>query len=101
MATKNNIRSIRMSDQVMEYIEAQQGDNFTAKFEAMILRCMWELPAKEEQIKKLDKEIAQKRKQLYDMSDQAGKLSSTIRQITSQAQSLEKAIAREVHSWEL
>ena len=64
MATKNNIRSIRMSDQVMEYIEAQQGDNFTAKFEAMILRCMWELPAKEEQIKKLDKEIAQKRKQL-------------------------------------
>lgn len=101
MAAKPNIRSIRISNQVMEYIDAQVGDNFSAKFEAMILRCMWELPAKEEQIKKLDKEIAQKRKQLYDMSDQAGKLSSTIKNLTAQAQCLEKAIAREVHSWEL
>lgn len=101
MATKPHIRSIRMSDQVMEYIDAQIGDNFSAKFEAMILRCMWELPAKEEQIKKLDKEIAQKRKQLYDMSDQAGKLSSTIRNLTAQTQRLEEAIAREIHSWDL
>lgn len=101
MATKPNIRSIRMSDQVMEYINAQVGDNFNAKFEAMVLRCMWELPAKEEQLKELEKKIAEKRKQLYDMSDQAGKLSSTIRQITSQTQSLEKAIAREIHSWEV
>lgn len=101
MATKPNIRSIRMSDQVMEFINGQVGDNFNAKFEAMVLRCMWELPAKEAQLKELEKKIVEKRKQLYDMSDQAGKLSSTIRQITSQAQSLEKAIAREVHSWEM
>ncbi len=101
MAKKPNIRSIRMSDQVLEYINAQVGDNFNAKFEAMVLRCMWELPAKEAQMKELDKKIMEKRKQLYEMSDQAGKLSSTIRQITAQTQSLEQAIAQAVHRWEV
>ena len=101
MATKTNIRSIRMSSQVMEFIEAQVGDNFTQKFEAMVLRCMWELPAKKEQLKELDQQLQAKRKQLYDMSAQAGKLSSTIRQISGKAQLLEETIAREVHSWEV
>ena len=101
MATKPNIRSIRMSDQVMEFINDQLGDNFNAKFEAMVLRCMWELPAKEEQLKRLEQQITQKRKQLYDMSAQAGKLESTIKKLFPQVQQLEQAIAREVHSWDL
>lgn len=101
MATKPNIRSIRMSDQVKEFINDQVGDNFNAKFEAMVLRCMWELPAKEAQLKELDKQIMEKRQQLYDMSAQAGKLSSTIRQLTNQTQSLEQAITQAVHSWEV
>lgn len=100
MAAKPNIRSIRMSDQVIEYINAQVGDNFSAKFEAMILRCMYELPAKEKQLKELEKAIALKRKQLYDMAAQAGKLSSTIQNLTAQTCNLEQMIAREVHSWE-
>ncbi len=101
MAAKNNTRCIRMSDQVVEYIEGQIGDNFTQKFEAMVLRCMYELPAKEEELKKLNKEIMEKRKQLYDMCQQAGKLSMTIKKITGRAQYLEETIAREVHSWEV
>ncbi len=101
MATKPNIRSIRMSDQVMEFINDQLGDNFNAKFEAMVLRCMWELPAKEEQLKQLEQQITQKRKQLYDMSAQAGKLGATINQLFPQVQRLEQAIAKEVHSWDL
>ena len=44
MAKKNNIRSIRFSDEMIEAIESQTGETFTAKFEALVTRCMWELP---------------------------------------------------------
>ena len=101
MAAKPNIRSIRMSDQVMEFINAQVGDNFNAKFEAMVLRCMWELPAKEEELKRLEQRIVQERKKLYDMSAQAGKLEATIRQLIPQIQRLEQSISKEVHNWDL
>ena len=47
MDTKNNIRSIRFSDELAELIERQQGENFTQKFENLVYRCAWELPAKE------------------------------------------------------
>ena len=90
-----------MSDQVMEFINAQVGDNFNAKFEALVLRCMWELPAKEEELKRLEQRIVQERKKLYDMSAQAGKLEATIRQLIPQIQRLEQSIAKEVHNWDL
>lgn len=57
MARKNNIRSMRFSDDVIEMIESQQGRNFSEKFENLVTRCMWELPEKERRIAELDKEI--------------------------------------------
>lgn len=98
---KDIVKTIRLNDEILEAIDAQIGDTFTQKFEAMVTRCMWELPAKEEQIKQLDKQIAEKRKKLYEMNDQAGKLSNTLRDLTSRIQYLEQGIAREVHSWDL
>lgn len=50
MAKKGNIRSIRFSDDVLEIIEAQPGENFTAKFEHLIRRCHQELPEQEKQL---------------------------------------------------
>ena len=50
MAKKNNIRSIRFSDEIIEMIESQAGETFTAKFEALVTRCMWELPKKEKEL---------------------------------------------------
>jgi len=47
MAQKNNIRSIRFSDAMAELIDRQAGRRFTEKFENLITRCVWELPAKE------------------------------------------------------
>ena len=98
---KDTVKTIRLNDEILEAIEGQIGDTFTQKFEAMVTRCMWELPAKEEQIKQLDKQIAEKRKKLYEMNDQAGKLSATLRDLTTRIQSLEQIIAREIHSWDL
>ncbi len=57
MDTKNNIRSIRFSDELAELIERQQGENFTHKFENLVYRCAWELPAKERELKQLEERI--------------------------------------------
>lgn len=57
MAAKNNIRSIRFSDDILAAIEAQVGRNFTEKFENIVTRCLWELPATEEKLKDLEGKI--------------------------------------------
>ena len=64
---KNNIRSIRFSDELADLIDRQIGDTFTAKFENLITRCMWELPRKEEQLKQIRAEINQERKRLWNL----------------------------------
>ena len=51
MATKNNIRSIRFSDELAELIDRQIGDTFTQKFENLVTKCVWELPNREKQLK--------------------------------------------------
>ena len=67
MAQKNNIRSIRFSDEMAELIDRQVGDTFTQKFENLITRCVWELPQKEEQLKKIQEQIDQERKRLAEL----------------------------------
>lgn len=43
MAQKNNIRSIRFSDEIADLIDRQSGETFTQKFENLVTRCAWEL----------------------------------------------------------
>lgn len=64
MATKNNIRSIRISDEILEAIEAQAGRNFTEKFERLITRCIFELPEIEKRLQGMKAEIEAKREEL-------------------------------------
>ena len=40
MAKKNNLKSIRLSDQVMDYVINFEGDGFNQKFENLVLFCM-------------------------------------------------------------
>ena len=67
MAQKNNIRSIRFSDEMAELIDRQMGETFTQKFENLITRCVWELPQKEEELRQIQKQIKQERQRLYDL----------------------------------
>ena len=67
MATKNNIRSIRFSDELAELIDQQIGDTFTQKFENLVTKCVWELPKKEEQLKAIEERIAKERERLYNL----------------------------------
>ena len=64
MAQKSNIRSMRFSDKMIEMIESQAGETFTAKFEALVTRCMWELPKKEEELKLIQERINAERQRL-------------------------------------
>lgn len=100
MAQKNNIRSIRFSDELAELIDRQVGRTFTEKFENLITRCVWELPQKEQELERLKQEIRQKQQQLQEMKNQVYKLSGTINQLFTKAKTLENAIDQETEKWE-
>ena len=100
MAQKNNIRSIRFSDELAELIDRQVGDTFTQKFENLITRCVWELPKKEEEIRRLDTMIDCKRQELRAMQEQINRVSCTVSRIQQQTAQLEIALNRELLQWE-
>ena len=67
MAIKNNIRSIRFSDELAELIDRQIGDTFTQKFENLVTKCVWELPNREKQLKDIEAQIKKERERLYSL----------------------------------
>lgn len=69
MATKNNIRSIRFSDELAELIDRQVGDTFTQKFENLVTKCVWELPNREKQLKDIEAQIKREREQLRQLEN--------------------------------
>ena len=99
MAQKNNIRSIRFSDELAELIDRQVGRTFTEKFENLVTRCVWELPEKEKELEQLEKEISRKRKQLQQMTAQACALSETINELFLPVKTLEDRIQRATSQW--
>lgn len=90
MATKNNIRSIRFSDELAELIDRQVGDTFTQKFENLVTRCVWELPQKEEQLARIQANIQRERERLYNLQ-----------RATEQLRMLEQDLQRAKRDFEL
>lgn len=88
MAAKNNIRSIRFSDELAELIDRQVGDTFTQKFENLITRCVWELPQKEKELARIQADIQRERDRLYNLQ-----------QATKQLRMLEKKTDRKDAKW--
>lgn len=91
---KSNIRSMRFSDTMIEMIEAQVGDTFTAKFEALVTRCMWELPEKERQLEDINMQIKEKREQLGRMSNRADGYRRQLQNMEIALQELSRNIAK-------
>lgn len=94
MAKKSNIRSIRISDDILELIEAQAGENFTQKYETLITRCFYELPAVEQRLEYINQEILQKLKLLNDLSRKAEAYAATLRNMERDMQSLSRTITK-------
>lgn len=100
MAKKNNIRSIRFSDEMIEMIESQAGETFTAKFEALVTRCMWELPRKEEELKIIQEQIENERKNLRYIRDRKSRMENQMRNLEYSQNSLIAQINRIVKELE-
>ena len=64
---KNNIRSIRFSDELADLIDRQAGDTFTQKFENLVTRCVWEVPAAEKRLEQIREDIKREQQRLYDL----------------------------------
>ena len=67
MASKGLIRSIRISDKMAELIDRQAGNNFTEKWEGLVMRCILELPEKEKQLQQIQERIDRERQRLRDL----------------------------------
>lgn len=96
MATKNNIRSIRFSDELADLIDRQQGKNFQQKFENLITRCAFELPEKEAEIARLDEQRKAKLQQLRELDNKL----RTIKGVVSTIDNLSAAIQITVSKYE-
>lgn len=81
MAGKGYIRSIRFSEELAELIDRQAGNSFTEKYENLITRCVWELPQKEAELERIQKEIQQERKRLADLRKRRETLDRVIQSI--------------------
>lgn len=98
---KNNIRSIRFSDELAELIDQQIGDTFTEKFENLITRCVWELPKKEKELEKITTQIKAEEERLREIRARYLKMENTILKIERECRMLETAVSEEVRKWEL
>ena len=97
---KGNIRSMRFSDEILEMIESQAGDTFTAKFEALVTRCVWELPQKERELKEIQRLIANERKNLQYIRNRKSRMENQMRNLEYSQNSLITQINRIVKELE-
>jgi len=66
---KNIAKSIRMSEKVNNYIMQAPGNGFNEKFENIILSAMESESERVAQLQRLDKQISNKRDQIYKLED--------------------------------
>ena len=93
---KSNIRSIRFTDELVELIDRQVGDTFTARLENLVTRCVWELPERERQLAELDRQIAVKRKELMRLNEKAVTLRRTLDKVEGLVANIQTEIIRVV-----
>ena len=85
MAKKVNLKSVRLSDQVMDYVINFEGEGFNQKFENLVLFCMEQEESKKQRITLLDQQIVKQYKKL----DVLQQISSKIGDVRSALTNLE------------
>lgn len=82
MAKKTNMKSVRLSDQVMDYVINFEGEGFNQKFENLVLFCMEQEESKKQRITLLDQQIARQYKKLYALQQLSSKIGDVRRALT-------------------
>ena len=88
MATKGNLKSVRLSDDLIELINQQVGDTFTAKLENLVTRCVWELPEREKELSQIQDQIKRQRERLRDLQNLYWKLNNVYKDLNSKTNSI-------------
>lgn len=91
---KGNIRSIRFSDELIEIIDQQIGDNFTQKFERLVYNCYMLLPEKERQLEQLEERIQRKRADLAELSQHYDISARTLRSIENELFAIKRTLSQ-------
>lgn len=99
MATKGNLKSVRLSDDLIELIERQVGDTFTAKLENLVTRCVWELPEREKELETIERKIKAKRQEMAEASSRYAKMINQLRPLEEKMYQLDYAIGRALDEW--
>lgn len=86
------LRSMRFSDDIIDMIEQQAGENFTKKFEMMVYQCFYALPEKQRQLDDVEKEIAKKLEELSNLKSKCISLSRTLSYASGLADDLSKSL---------
>ena len=94
------VTSIRIPDDIDELINQQIGDTYTQKFTNLVTRCVWELPTKEAELKKVEEQIQRKQQMYQQLFLQYNKLEGTIRDLTYRVNALTTAIDQKINAWE-
>lgn len=90
---KNNIRSVRFSDEMIEIINQQIGDNFTQKFERMVYNCYMLLPEKERQAREWDDRISRSKEKYYALSKRYSEACAFMISLENQLKRLERTFS--------
>ena len=91
MAKKNNLKSVRLSDQVMDYVINFEGDGFNQKFENLVLFCMEQEETRKQKIAFLDQQIVKQYKKLdalRQLTSEIGDIRSALTHLERQANNL-------------
>ena len=83
MAKKVNLKSVRLSDQVMDYVINFEGEGFNQKFENLVLFCMEQEESKKQRITILDQQIAKQYKKIYALQQISSEIGDVRRALTN------------------
>lgn len=75
---KNNIRSMRFTDEMIQLINQQPGHTFTARFEALVTKCLKELPDAERRLEEIKEQRQREQEKYHDMRKRVQLMNATI-----------------------
>lgn len=81
MAKKGNSKSIRLSDEVLAYIESYEGKGFNEKFENIILFAMKTEGERKKRVEYLDRQIAEKQHEIQMLVTRHNNFTDQLRQM--------------------
>lgn len=96
---KGNLKSVRLSDDLIELIEQQTGDTFTAKLENLVTRCVWELPEREKELERIQEQIRKKQQMMAEASSRYARMINQLSELEQKMFQLDHAIGRALDEW--